>query len=326
VSVPEPLGVLSGLGMAVPERVITNDYFADYLETSDEWISERTGIKERRWAEDHESINDYILKASKEALSDAGLSASDVGAIIVATSTSDTAFPSAACRLQAGLGAKSAFAYDIAVACSGFVYGLTLAQNHLRAENCRHVLVVGAEFFSRVIDKQDRSTCILFADGVGAAVLSREGSGAGRGIVGSKLAADGSLGDTLYLNNPRRGVEPPQGAWIKMEGRDVFKSAVRSLADVSKEALESVGLSPDQIDVYFSHQANSRILKSVASHLGIDEAKVPMNLSKYGNTSAASLPILLCETARSGAVKEGDLCVLSAYGGGATWGAVVMYW
>lgn len=321
-----PLGVISGLGMAVPERVITNDHFASYLETSDEWISERTGIKERRWAEDGESINDYILKASKEALEDAGLSAADIGAIIVATSTSDTAFPSAACRLQAGLGATGAFAYDIAAACSGFVYGITAAQNHLRAENCENVLLVGAEFFSRVIDKNDRSTCILFGDGVGAVVLSKAGSGEKRGVLGSKLAADGSLGDILYLENPKRGSSTCSDTWIQMQGREVFKSAVRSLADISTDVLKSFGLSAGEIDVYFSHQANSRILKSVAGYLELDEEKVPLNLSKYGNTSAASLPILLYETVKAGGVKEGDLCILSAYGGGAAWGAVALYW
>ena len=314
----KPLGVITGLGMAVPKQSVTNEHFASYLDTSDEWIRERTGIENRYWAEG-ESINDLILEASKKALAESGITAEQLDGIIVATSTAEHAFPSAACELQASLGAKKAFAYDLAAACSGFVYGLMTAKGHLSSGLAKNILLVGAEVFSKVIDKQDRGTCILFGDGAGAAVISSSAE-EGRGMIAGELRSDGKLGEILYLKS--RG----EDAYINMQGRDVFKSAVRSLADISLEVLEKSGTNVDEIDWYVSHQANKRILSSVANHMKLPEEKVLLNVSQYGNTSAASIPILLAESAAAGKIKPGDLVMISAYGGGATWGAVLLRW
>ena len=312
----KPCGVIKGMGMAVPRTQISNEHFASYLETSDEWIRERTGIVTRYWAEEDESLDEFVFDASKQALKEAGLEAKDIDGIIIATSSGENVFPTAACTLQAKLGANSAFAYDLSAACSGFVYGLLAAQGHLSSKLAKNILVVGAEVFSHVLDKQDRSTCILFGDGVGACVLSSESQDDESGIITGSLKADGSLGEILYLKSGR-------GNYIKMQGREVFKNAVRSIADVSQEVLDKAGVPASELDWYISHQANQRILASVGNHLGLSEEKIPLNVSKYGNTSAASIPILLCETIKEGKIKKGDLVMLSAYGGGGYLGCAV---
>jgi len=322
--VDKPMGVFSGFGMNVPKRVVSNEHFASYLETNDEWIVERTGISERRWVEEGESLVSLSEPACVAALKNAGIGAEELDGIIVATSTPDNAFPSTACELQGRLGAVNAFGFDLAAACSGFLYAVFTAQSLMRSGAGNNFLVVGAEIFSRVVDEQDRGTCILFGDGAGAAVLTSEakGSGEGRGIIGGKVFSDGKLGETLFL--PCAGKE--RKPVISMAGRDVFKSAVRSLAESSLEVLEEAGYKASDIDHYVSHQANKRILQAVGKQMSLDEKKVHLNVSKYGNTSAASLPLLLTECVEGKKINPGDLVMLSAYGGGATWGALLMKW
>ncbi len=320
----EPLGVFAGFGMNVPERVVGNDHFASYLETSDEWIVERTGISQRRWVEDQESLVGLAEPACRTALSEAGIGADQLDGIIVATSTPDKAFPSTACELQGRLGAVNAFAFDLGAACSGFLFASFTASSFLRSGAGKNFLVVGAEIFSRVVDQQDRGTCILFGDGAGAAVLTSENQSGGeaRGLLGGKIFSDGSLADTLALP----AGNGKAGEFITMAGRDVFKSAVRSLADSSMQVLEDYGFEASQLDHYISHQANKRILHAVGKQMGLDESKVHTNVGRYGNTSAASIPLLLTECVKENRIKEGDLVMLSAYGGGATWGALLMRW
>ena len=315
----EALGVVRGLGMSVPKNVIDNHHFASYLETSDEWITERTGIKERRWVDSEETLVNLAEPAVRDAISASGLESRDIDGIIVATSTPDNSFPSTACELQARLGCERAFAFDMAAACSGFLYAMVTAQGFLRNGAARNIVVVGAEIFSRVVDREDRGTCILFGDGAGAIVLSSESSDSKRGILAAKLFSDGKFGPNLTLGSNA-------GRFIAMAGREVFKVAVRSIADSSAEVLEASGYSVADLDWYVSHQANERILQAVGKQLGIDSKKILMNVERFGNTSAASVPLLLAESVDTGKIKPGDLVMISAFGGGATWGAILIRW
>lgn len=342
---------ISGVGMNVPERVVGNDYFANYLETSDQWIRERSGIEQRRWAEADVSASALAEPACRQAMAAAGVGPEDVDGIIFATATPDNTFPSSACVLQHRLGLKKCFAFDLSAACSGFVYALNIADSIIATGQCRHVLVVGAELYSRIINHQDRGTCVLFGDGAGAIVLSSvlEGELRGEairanggyftegntrlssGIYSKEIHADGSQKDILAV--PLGSAQPltPESVargdhYLTMAGREVFKQAVRSLVEVSKAVLDKVGLSVADIDYYITHQANKRIISAVGSHLDLPPEKVPMNLQRYGNTSAASLPILLAELVENGSIKPGQLLLISAFGGGLTWGAVLLRW
>jgi 3-oxoacyl-[acyl-carrier-protein] synthase-3 len=327
-----------GWGKFTPERVVPNSFFESYLDTNDQWITERTGIRERRWADESVGASDLGAEACKAALARAGLSPNDIDGIICATATPDSAFPNTACLIQHKIGAPSNLAFDVSAACTGFVYALTTADAMIRAGQCKNVLVVGTEVFSSIIDQQDRSTCILFGDGAGAVVLSavpeEERSGSllsTRGIFASELRADGSKGDILYskLGSAFRMTEERfknRDYFVHMEGREVFKFAVRALADVSNNLLGRMEVSLADVDWIISHQANQRIVAGMAKALGVDESKVPSNVSRYGNTSAASIPLLLSELADEGRLQEGQLVLVNGVGGGMTWGATLLRW
>lgn len=328
---------ISGSGMNVPERIVGNDYFASYLETSDEWIQDRTGIEERRWASESVSASELAEPASRKAIKNAGLEPSDIDAIICATVTPDNIFPSTACMLQGRLGCSGALAFDINAVCSGFVYALGVAHGLITSGQCSKVLVVGSELYSRIIDKNDRTTSVLFGDGAGAVVLTatdeapEPGSKDTSGIFASRLGADGAHADILCVPNGSAHQPTPESLkegkhYLRMAGREVFKLAVRRLSEINRDIVESSGFSLSDVSLFVSHQANKRILLSVAKDLGLPEEKFPMNIAKYGNTSAASVPILLAELELEGRLKKGDLVALSAFGGGVTWGAQLIRW
>ena len=326
-----------GTGMYVPPKIISNEHFASYLDTSDEWIQERTGIAERRWAEPGVSASALAEPACRDAIASAGLKPSDIDGIVCATVTPDYAFPSTACVIQRRLGIAGCLAYDVNAVCSGFLYALATADALIARGLVKNVLVVGAEVFSQMINPQDRGTCILFGDGAGAVVLTKTSeeerkSGTSSGVLGVVLGADGSYGD--ILNVPAGGSACPISAqaleegkqFVFMAGREVFKLAVRYLAEYSEKVIKDCGYTPDEVKYFICHQANKRILQATAKHLGVAEDRFPMNVQKYGNTSAASVPLLLAEVASSGNLKKGDLVLMNAFGGGVTWGAALIRW
>lgn len=327
-----PIAVIAGTGRYVPARVVTNADFEKTLDTSDAWIRERTGIRERRWSNDDETIAFMGSAAARQALGDAGLTPADVDALIVGTASWDRLLPSQACDVQAALGANGAAAFDLGAACSGFVYSLAMAEAMIATGHARTALVIGAERLSRIMNVQDRSTAILFGDGAGAVVVRAAEPGDGRGILAAYLKSDGMLGDLLY--RPGGGaLDPPSEAmlergsyYIRMAGREVFKNAVRSMADACDHALDQAGLTGDDVDILIPHQANVRIIDATAKHAGIPPEKVYVNVDRYGNTSAASIPIALDEAVRAGRVTPGTLVLLVAFGGGFTWGSAVIRW
>jgi 3-oxoacyl-[acyl-carrier-protein] synthase-3 len=323
------IGIL-GVGKYLPEHVLTNADLEKMVDTTDEWITTRTGIKERRIAADGEATSDMAVKAAKGALENAGLKAEDIDLIIVATITPDMFFPSTACLVQDRLGARHVPAFDIAVACSGYVYGLTIATQFIKNGLYKHALVIAAEKLSAVTDWEDRSTCILFGDGAGAAVLGPVEEG---GILGSSLGADGSKGNLLQL--PAGGSRMPASIktvenklhTIKMEGNILFKHAVKIMADAALAVTEPLGLKGDDIDIIIPHQANIRILNALAKRMGVDpHKKVYLNIHKYGNMSAASSAVALTEAVEEGRIKKGDTILMDAFGGGLTWGALIIRW
>ncbi|MFN8389722.1 MAG: beta-ketoacyl-ACP synthase III [Bdellovibrionota bacterium] len=333
--------VISGTGMSLPERVVTNEHFAKYLETSDEWIRDRTGIRERRWVESGVTVSELAEPAARQAIAQAGLEPKDVDAIVFATVTPDNIFPSSACCLQRRLGMNRGFAFDVNAVCSGFLYALVTADSLIARGVASNVLVVGADIFSKIIDPQDRTTCILFGDGAGAVMLtsasSSTQSGADgntlsgradvtRGIYGGMLAADGNFGDILRAPGKagESSSDPNAPKYLTMAGKEVFKLAVRYLGEISEQLLKKYGIPPEAIDYFISHQANERILLAMARHLNVPEEKVLVNVDRFGNTSAASVPILLAEASAQGKIKRGDLLMLSAFGGGITWGAALL--
>jgi 3-oxoacyl-[acyl-carrier-protein] synthase III len=330
---------ITGWGKFLPEKIIPNKYFCSYLETSEEWILSRTGIEERRWAEADVSASQIAEPACLEALSKAGLSAIDIDGIIVATVTPDYVFPSTACVLQNRLGVSRGFAFDINAVCSGFIYALANADALIKSGLAKNILVVGVDLYSRIINPKDRTTCVLFGDGAGAVVLSAVPSNqvAGTetagvsGIYGAELGADGSQANILCVPlgtaNPQTLESMAEGQhFLQMQGKEVFKYAVRKLGEINASILDRFGFESTDVDFFISHQANKRILTSMIEHMQIPEGKVLINLEKYGNTSAASVPILLSESADSGKIKKGNLLVLSAFGGGVTWGAILLRW
>ncbi len=319
-----------GTGSCVPEKIVTNFDLEKFLDTSDQWIVSRTGIRERRIAADDETTSDLATRAAERALAMAGLSAEDIDYIVVGTITGDYPWPATACVVQNNLGAKTAAAFDVSAACSGFVFALDTAARQIEAGAVRRALVIGAEVLSRIIDWEDRNTCVLFGDGAGAVVL--EASEGDQGVLSTHLHSDGSYLELLY--QPGFGNRHPaseQGVrdrlqFLKMQGNEVFKVAVRSLSEVALEALEANGLKAEDLDLFIPHQANRRILEATAKRLGLTEEQVYINVDRFGNTSGASIPIALDEANRAGRMKEGDLVMFDAFGGGFTWGAALLRW
>jgi len=328
--VKRPVAAIEGLGTFSPGKVLTNADFERMLDTSDTWIRERTGIRERHIASPQETVAYMAREASVKALAESGLAATDLDTIIVSTATPDRPLPSAACDLQALLGASNAAAFDIGAACSGWIYALTVAESMIAAGASRRVLVVGAEKLSAIADYTDRSTCVLFGDGAGAAVLAP--SDGTRGILGAHLKSDGTLAELLY--RPGGGsVEPPseqmiknRSYFIRMAGREVFKSAVRSMADAADRVLEQAGLTSEQVDLLIPHQANIRIIEATAEHAHIPPERLFVNVDRFGNTSSASVPLALDEARQSGRLKPGMIVLLVAFGAGFTWGAILLRW
>lgn len=326
-----PIAYVSGLGVHLPERVVTNRDFEARLETSDQWIVERTGIRERRFAGPEETVATMSVGATGQAFARAGITANDLDAIIVATATPDHPLPSTACYLQALLGAPKAAAFDISAACSGFVYGLTMAEALICAGQGQHVLVVGGEKLTCITDQNDRSTAILFGDGVGAAVVSA-GSPDGRGILSTFMKSNGALAELLYI--PAGGTSAPMSEdvlrsrsnYLKMAGREVFKHAVLTMAEACDEAIARAGIKPEEIDLLVPHQANVRIIDATAKHAGIPPEKVVVTVDRYGNTSAASIPMALAHAEATGRLKPGMVVLLVAFGAGFTWGSTVVRW
>lgn len=318
-----------GVGKYLPKKVLTNQDLEKMVDTSDEWIVTRTGIKERHLVSKDEAASDLAIKASKIALERAGLKASDLDLIIVATITPDMQFPSTACIVQDKLGAKNAASFDIAAACAGFIYGLIVAEQFIKGGLYKNALVVGSEVLSSITDWEDRNTCVLFGDGAGAAVLKPVDSG---GIISSYLGSDGSMGELLYL--PGGGSRNPTSQqtinkrlhYVKMRGNELFKLAVKLMTDAARQAIEKAKLSCDDIDCLIPHQANIRILSAVAKKLGLDEKKLYLNIERYGNMSSASTAIALCEAVEKGRVKKGSCILLDAFGGGLVWGACIIKW
>jgi 3-oxoacyl-[acyl-carrier-protein] synthase-3 len=324
-----PVGIL-GSGKYVPERRLTNKDLEQMVETNDEWIVTRTGIRERRIADPSQATSDLAYEASVRALEAAGLTADDLDLIIVATITPDMFFPSTACLLQDRLGAKKAAAFDLSAACSGFIYGLATATNFVKTGMYRHILVVGAETLSRITDYTDRNTSILFGDGAGAVVVGEVPEG--RGFKSFVLGADGSGGDLLRICGGGSRVPSSEQSvaekkhYLEMNGRDVFKFAVRIMGNAAEEALAKAGVAKSEVDLLIPHQANIRIIQSALERLELSEDKAMVNLDRYGNVSAASIPLALAEAVEQGRVNEGDTLVLVGFGGGLTWAASVLVW
>ncbi len=309
--------VISGVGSALPKRVMTNDDLTRLVDTSDEWIVERTGIRARHIAGEGETTRSLAVAASKAALDHAGINASDIDLIILATSTPDNTFPATATLVQADLGILQGAAFDVQAVCSGFIYALTTADAMIKAGQAHHVLVIGSETFSRILDWTDRATCVLFGDGAGAFVLSA--SETQDGIMASKLRSDGRYCNKLYVDG---GPSTTQTVGhLRMEGREVFKHAVVNMAEVMAQVLAEVGLKAADIDWIVPHQANRRILDSTARKLGIAEERVVITLDRHGNTSAASIPLAFDVAVKDGRIRRGQLVLMEAMGGGFTWGA-----
>ena len=317
-------------GSYVPEKVLANSDLEKMIETSDEWIIERTGIKERRIADESQAASDLAYEAAKKALKGADLKPEDLDLIIVTTVTGDMPFPSTACILQDKLGAKKATAFDINAACSGFLYGLYVADSFIKSGIHKRILVVGTEVLSKITDWDDRTTCILFGDGAGAVII--EPTEEDRGVISMHIHSDGSMWD--LLNMPGGGSRNPASKdsiekrlhFIKMKGNEIFKVAVRKLEDLAVKILKENKLEPSQISLFIPHQANLRIIQAIAERLGIPMEKVYINIDRYGNTSAASIPIALDEAVRAGKVKDGDYILLEAFGGGLTWASALIKW
>jgi len=317
-------------GSYVPERVLTNFDLEKMVDTSDEWIRERSGIRERRIASEKEAASDLAYEAAKAALKKADIKAKDIELIIVATVTGDMPIPATACHLQHKLGIKKAAAFDVNAACSGFLYGLSIADSFIKNGTYKRILVVGAEVLSRFTDWEDRTTCVLFGDGAGAAIL--EATDEDRGIVSAHIRSDGALWELLHMpgggsiNPPSKESLKKKMHYLKMKGNETFKVAVRTLENLVSRTLEENKLKASQISLLIPHQANLRIIQATAERLNLPVEKVFVNIDKYGNTSAASIPIALDEAVRQGRVRDGDYVLLEAFGGGLTWASVLIKW
>ena len=322
-------GIL-GTGHSYPEGILTNADLMKIVDTSDEWITTRTGIKQRRKAAPGEYTSLFAVRAAQQAIERARLDPSDIDLLICATVTPDQILPSTGCIIQAELGAHGAAAMDVVAACSGFLYGVSLADSMIRTGQVRHAVVVGAEILTQYVDYADRQTCVLFGDGAGAAVLGPVDSS--RGILASRIRSDGRYEEQLF--SPGGGTRRKPSAetlaagdhYFKMKGNELFKVAVRSMAEISRDVLEKAGKKSDEIDLFIPHQANQRITEAVADRLNVSMDKVYSNIAVHGNTSSASIPIALDECVEAGRIKEGDLVLMASFGGGVTWGAVLMQW
>ncbi len=317
---------VTGVGHYLPERVVPNAEFESTLDTSDEWIRERTGIERRHFAAPGQTTSDMGARAARAALAMAGRKASEIDAIIVATSTPDLTFPSAATMVQKAIGMTGGFAFDLQAVCAGFVYALTTAQALMQAGQARRVLVIGAETFSKILDWNDRATCVLFGDGAGAVLLEAveaDGAPTDRGVLATDLHSDGSYKDLLYVDG---GISTGAQGVLRMEGKEVFRHAVGKLAQTAEAALERAGLSGEDVDWIVPHQANLRIIKATAQKMGVPMERVVVTVQDHGNTSAASIPLALSVGVERGQIKPGDVVVMEAIGGGLAWGSVVLRW
>jgi len=315
-----------GSGAYLPERIVSNEELAARVDTTDAWIQARTGIKQRHVASPNERTSDLAIKAAEAALADAGVAAADVDLIVLATATPDQTFPSTATRVQAAIGMTGGAAFDVQAVCSGFIYALATADNFIKAGQAKTALVIGAETFSRILDWEDRGTCVLFGDGAGALVLqARDGGDAdSAGILSTHLHSDGRYGDMLYVDGGPSSTQTV--GYLRMQGREVFKHAVVNLSNVVLEALEANGLEADAIDWLVPHQANRRIIDGAAKKLKMDPRRVVVTVDQHANTSAASVPLALNVAVKDGRIKRGDLLLLEAMGGGFTWGASLLRW
>jgi len=327
--VDEKLGaMITGMGMAVPEKVLTNFDLEKMVDTSDEWIRTRTGMVERRIADENTATSDLCTEAAEKALKDAGMSAKDLDVIIIATVTPDTLFPSTACYVQRNLGATNAAAFDISAACSGFLYGLTVGDSFIRGGMYKNILVIGSETLSKITDWTDRSTCVLFGDGAGAAIL--QPSDGKSGIMKTHISSDGRLTDLLIIPGGGSRIPPSHESldqrlhYIKMEGQEVFKYAVKAMGDAAVKVLKEGGVSSKDLTLMIPHQANDRIIQATARRIKLPMEQVYVNIQKYGNTSAASIPIAMTEAIEEGKLKKGDYCLMVSFGGGFTTGAVLL--
>ena len=318
--------VITGVGHYLPKRIVPNSEFEKTLNTSDDWIITRSGIKQRHFSDENETTSKMAILAGKQAIKEAKIGASDLDAIILATSTADLTFPSAATMVQAGLGIRHGFAYDVQAVCAGFIYALSTANAQIISGQANRILVVGSETFSNLMDWSDRSTCVLFGDGAGAVVLEAQNSNGtkeDRGILSVDLNSDGSYRDILYVDG---GVSKKTTGYLRMEGKEVFKHAVDKLAKTSENAMAKVGIKSSEVDWVVPHQANVRIIQGTARKMGIPDEKVIKTVQDHGNTSAASIPLALSVASKSGQIKQNDLIVTEAIGGGLAWGAIVLRW
>ena len=319
--------LVTGCGAHLPERVVTNDELARSVDTSDEWIYERTGIRERRIAAEDEKTSALGAAAAEAALQSAGAAAADIDLIVLATTTPDETFPATATQVQALIGATKAAAFDVQAVCSGFIFSLAVADSFIQTGRAETALVIGAETFSRIVDWQDRDTCVLFGDGAGAVVLRASngaGTGADRGILSTHLHSDGRFHDLLYTDGGPSSTRTV--GQVRMVGKEVFRHAVANLASVLEEALTANGLEAEDIDWLVPHQANKRILDSTARKLGLPPEKMVVTIERHANTSAASIPLALAEASSDGRIKPGDVVILEAMGGGFTWASCVLRW
>ena len=319
--------VVRGVGTALPRRIMKNVEFESLVDTSDEWIVQRTGIEQRHIAADDETTASLGEAAARAALANAGLTPADIDLIVLATSTPNNTFPATSVEIQERLGMRHGFAFDLQAVCSGFVFAMTTADAHIRAGSARRVLVIGSETFSRILDWTDRTTCVLFGDGAGALVLEAvegEGKLSDRGVLSSSLRSDGTHREKLYVDGGPSTTRTV--GLLRMEGREVFKHAVGMITDVVEGALEKGGITAEELDWFVPHQANKRIIDASAKKLGIAEEKVVVTVHLHGNTSAASVPLALGNAVADGRIKQGDLVLLEAMGGGFTWGAVLIRW
>lgn len=307
---------IKGFGAYAPEKVVDNAYFESFLETSDEWISKMTGIKERRWASEDQDTSDLAFEASKKAIEDAGITPADIDMIIVATATGDMPFPSVANMLQEKLVTRKVPTMDQLAACSGFMYSMITAKQYVQSGDYKNILVVGADKLSKITDLTDRSTAVLFGDGAGAVVIGEVSEG--RGIISYEMGSDGNGGKYLYLNKDT--------GKLVMNGREVFKFAVRIMGEASTRVVDKAGLQSDDIDMFIPHQANIRIMESARERLGIEREKMSVSVNRFGNTSAASIPLSISQELENGRIKDDDTLVLVGFGGGLTWGAMVIKW
>ncbi|HEY8792319.1 MAG TPA: beta-ketoacyl-ACP synthase III [Gaiellaceae bacterium] len=314
---------ITGLGVKVPDRVVTNEDLKQYVDTSDEWIRERTGIRERRMASREEALSDIALPASRDALAQAGVEGKDIDLLIVATVTPDMSFPSTGAILANKLGAVDAAAYDLSAGCTGFMYALAQAYGMLVGGLAKRALVVGGDLLSRILDWEDRSTLVLFGDGAGAVVMEAVPE---QGFLGFELGADGAGGESLWLPGSGSRIFDDPDRFVKMNGREVFKFATRILVKSAQNVMERCGVTIDDVDVYVPHQANMRIIDHATKKLGVPSEKVVINVDRYGNTSSGSIPLALADAAQDGRLKPGKLVLMTGMGAGLTWGSALIRW